>query len=788
MHALEAVASARGTLRVVLPGRAGAVAAARAVLADRGGVMFVGEAGGGRSSVLEAAAEVHPTARRGTGLELVQDVPHLALAMALRAAPPTASPADVADWVVRTAGPGPLVVDDADLADVWSQDVLVELVGHMPLATVFEEGRHDGLRARMSSAGAVDVGIGPLGDDVALHLLESLPPDAAGLVLRRAGGNARLLVDLRDGGLSARSVRILEASLERLGGSARRAVARLSLAGGELDVRALGEGGEELLRTTWCSDAGVVVRLHRGLIGEFAVQLLDETALRAEHAELARSFGVAGDGAAAARHLADSGESSAARRLALDTASTTEDGGVRTACLALAARCSPDDDPVLLDAADSLLQLGRISPARELVERSTIEDDRRQVLASRVRRLDGDHAGALSAIDQVVDRTAAAARNEDGLLGIWPGWHPERAGSTALAALATWPRPPSTAVADLRGSGGGEEELVQRIAVIALLALDAKAAEADAATLSLARWCASQPVPAWRMAGEIARRLLSFHLGEALDSDDLVATGSSFLAAHAALALADLGRVSEALRALPTPATRATGEAAIAAWVSAEVNLVAGRLQAARRDALESMRSAGPSFPTFPLAVLTAAWAAADAGEDHPPVSPIERHLAVGHASAIELLALEQRRAGAPGDAATTFDEAARAWEGLSFRAGLRCAWAGADAAGSVPGLQTVEAEAMRRGALPIVGRARHSLRRLGVRSRAARVATEGGLTGREREVLALVADGATSREIAQRLGVARATVETQITSAMGKLGARTRLQAVAVLAERSAS
>jgi len=51
-------------------------------------------------------------------------------------------------------------------------------------------------------------------------------------------------------------------------------------------------------------------------------------------------------------------------------------------------------------------------------------------------------------------------------------------------------------------------------------------------------------------------------------------------------------------------------------------------------------------------------------------------------------------------------------------------------------------------------------------------------LSGRERVVLGLVAEGLSSRDIAARLGVAASTVETQVQSAMRKLGAATRVQA----------
>jgi DNA-binding CsgD family transcriptional regulator len=52
-------------------------------------------------------------------------------------------------------------------------------------------------------------------------------------------------------------------------------------------------------------------------------------------------------------------------------------------------------------------------------------------------------------------------------------------------------------------------------------------------------------------------------------------------------------------------------------------------------------------------------------------------------------------------------------------------------------------------------------------------------LSRREREVVALVAGGATGREVGEALSVTSATVETHIRNAMRRLGAHTRTHAV---------
>jgi DNA-binding NarL/FixJ family response regulator len=53
-----------------------------------------------------------------------------------------------------------------------------------------------------------------------------------------------------------------------------------------------------------------------------------------------------------------------------------------------------------------------------------------------------------------------------------------------------------------------------------------------------------------------------------------------------------------------------------------------------------------------------------------------------------------------------------------------------------------------------------------------------GGLTGREREVLAALAEGLTNREIGQRLFISERTVGVHVGHIFDKLQVRTRVQA----------
>ena len=58
-------------------------------------------------------------------------------------------------------------------------------------------------------------------------------------------------------------------------------------------------------------------------------------------------------------------------------------------------------------------------------------------------------------------------------------------------------------------------------------------------------------------------------------------------------------------------------------------------------------------------------------------------------------------------------------------------------------------------------------------------------LSPREREVLDLLANGLTGEEAAVRLSLSPETIRTHIRNAMGKLGAHTRVHAVAIAMRR---
>ncbi|GAB2446193.1 helix-turn-helix transcriptional regulator [Streptosporangium sandarakinum] len=68
-----------------------------------------------------------------------------------------------------------------------------------------------------------------------------------------------------------------------------------------------------------------------------------------------------------------------------------------------------------------------------------------------------------------------------------------------------------------------------------------------------------------------------------------------------------------------------------------------------------------------------------------------------------------------------------------------------------------------------------------GTRGRTPAGSRPGALTGREREVLTLVAEGLANREIGERLFIAQKTVSVHVSNILGKLGVSSRTQAAAV-------
>lgn len=64
-------------------------------------------------------------------------------------------------------------------------------------------------------------------------------------------------------------------------------------------------------------------------------------------------------------------------------------------------------------------------------------------------------------------------------------------------------------------------------------------------------------------------------------------------------------------------------------------------------------------------------------------------------------------------------------------------------------------------------------------------IAGSDGLSEREREVLELVSRGASNKDVAEGLGISLRTVESHMSNAMAKLGAKSRVEAISVAMQR---
>jgi DNA-binding CsgD family transcriptional regulator len=99
--------------------------------------------------------------------------------------------------------------------------------------------------------------------------------------------------------------------------------------------------------------------------------------------------------------------------------------------------------------------------------------------------------------------------------------------------------------------------------------------------------------------------------------------------------------------------------------------------------------------------------------------------------------------------------------------------------------LQQVAADAARGGALRLRDAAARELRRIGSRV-SARAHRDGQLTGRERTVAELVADGHSNKQVAAALFLSEGTIENTLTRVYAKLGIRSRTQLARTLAPES--
>jgi DNA-binding CsgD family transcriptional regulator len=249
-----------------------------------------------------------------------------------------------------------------------------------------------------------------------------------------------------------------------------------------------------------------------------------------------------------------------------------------------------------------------------------------------------------------------------------------------------------------------------------------------------------------------------------------------------AITLAELGRFAEAREVVEGMDPQSGWGEFVRTYTLGELALLSGRPEEALRLAEQAAQlEYGRGW-----ARLTSAWGLVDLNRTPPrEAASTPAPLAAPTIDALRKLMTPGSELEAEGE----LDALANEWDELEAIQALRCRWAAGEAArrGGEPAralehLLVLEERAQSRGLEPLLRRVRRSLRLTGVHRSASSRRENGGVTGREREVLTLVAAGLTSVEIARQLGLARSTVDAQIRSAMHKTGATSRIQAAALV------
>jgi DNA-binding CsgD family transcriptional regulator/tetratricopeptide (TPR) repeat protein len=809
-------------------------------------VALVGEAGIGKTTLLRAAAR--RSGRRsfeGICLASLSWMSYLPLARALGEQPPRGDHAFVAAWAASRTDGGLLLLDDLQWADADTLALLPLLTGRVTLVGAIRRGDAGTARAEAVArdAGFELISVGGLPDAEARAIVRrrrpELGPGEVAAIVGRAGGNPLLLEEFaRDGG-THESLRLsLGARLHRCSQEAQEAMALLGLLGRPAEPELLPPHVAELV------DAGLVtsgsgLAPRHALLGEAAAAELDEETRRRLHVRIA---GLVREPGEAARHLHAAGEQDAARAKALAAAGAAERPGERARHLAVAAACSAgaEGDELRLQAAEALVAAGEHERALELL--AGVEGDdadvraRTAFLRSRARFWMGhmethreDIEEGLALVSGAGSATEVRLRIEESRLALWD-WeenHVETgvevlalaeaanvdvAKARVLLGIAYYVDGDPRCFEHLRAAVAAaleedDHELVSEAAefLCGALQADGQPAAAEAEALAMQSWCrdhglrTNESIFRW-----VAARVVSMSRGSSTEAiadlrsalaDPGVGARADQIAADLANSLADLGRLEEARATLDaTPARTPAGKMA-ACVARAEVEWSAGRSAAALAvlDELELERL-GVEYGDYAAAAYVArGWSLLDLGRrQHPVRSCSLWQIGAGARPELDALALGIEPAAAA-RAQQLFDEAADLHGGQLLRWELRCRWGAAEAAGRAGDavgarrrLLALEERLDERGMVSLLGRVRRSLRRVGVPRTEPRRTASGAVSAREREVLELVAAGQSTAEIALRLGLSPATVESQVRSAMTKLGAKTRLQAaVRAAAER---
>lgn len=720
--------------------------------------------------------------------------------------------------------------------------MLGALVGQLPIVATVRTGeaRSGFVLTVVDLLGLSRVDLGALEPEASQELVQQLHPelgvDDRERLVAVAAGNPLLLEQLPwSPDLSSPSlVSALMARSAELSPSGRMALDRLAVLARPVHVDVLGDASEELVGVGLADRSGDELVIRHALLADLVVEGLGPSA------DAVRRGLVPLVEAPEAAHLLEAiGELDAARTIALDAVDGAPDR-LRAPLLALAVRCAPDLDPrgrlaaarcytaisqpsvavelcavgdladlaplerggLLIARAEATFALGRQQEALELVT-AALEDVRGSGTVLEVLALAGATIAntsvsydGQSALDQARAAVALADRlGEEQLTA-----RTRLAAVMLIAGEPGWSDLYAEVIAEARSVG---DEQARHTAVVGRLighwlSGDPVTAEAQAQAEMLAiahedyrnSWLILTAYAAvlGMSVGRPPRDLLA-EFGPILDREPYFRM-RPLLEVTVLVALADDGRHVAAADLAGGSVARAGSEPqarATAHWGVIEVGWLAGRTAETAAEVASLLALGVGDFPGAIQARLVAGHSAREAEmtlQGPAPVPPVP----AWEAAAMEWEGLELAVAGDHHAAADRFAVAARAWAGFDARSEARCRWAAGDEArragrpDAVALLDEAVELADAGGWVALGSKVRRSLRALGVIRQGTRRAGVGPLTSREVEILDLVGAGRSTAEIAATLGLAPATVDSLIMSARRRLGASTRLAAVASL------
>lgn len=749
----------------------------------------------------------------------------------------------VAASVERDVGSGVLVVDDLQWCDAASLEVIIRLAGRIGLLVGVRRGdpAAQTVLDRLLGAGFAPVTLVPLAADDADAVVRSLRPDlpdsAVRRVVDRTGGNPLLLHELTASGEPTASLRLaIAARLRRLDAVGRDTFAMLALAGRPMAAAELDEAGvKSLLEADLVVPVPSGIAVRHALLAEVIVDLLEPDELAELHRTLA---GIVSDDGEAARHLQLGGDRDRAYAAAMRAAERTDRAGERAAHLGVAAACvsGSDADALRLRAAHALelahdwtgmlAVLDLIDPANPAARAEAC------LLRARGAWTAGDTAGLRRWLDEgleLVDGTGSAVEVQlriersrvpifleadlhEGLrasaaaleLAVRTGVDVPRAQYLRGTALTVADRPEGaallqTAMAAARAAGDVSTEFLAANNLISHHESMGDPAAGRAVCADVLARARALGLGEWELSFATVLTTLEFHAGEydrvLSVANDLLERvrerrGHDVVLETLCVTLIDVGQIDSARRLGAADAfTDDYKGRTAAAWIEAEAALWGGRPARAVEisDQLLAHTENDPNLEFFRIA---RAWALCDLGTDPGPPAPLHSYRML---QAVRPETEGVRRLVCGDDARDSFRQARELWAPYHRRGELRCAWAlgeatrrAGDRDAAVALLEDTERRATPLGMLPLLGRVHRSLRAAGVRRSAPRTREPDDLlTGRQRQLLELVGAGLTNAEIAQRLGISRHTVVSQLASAVTKLGATGRTHAAALIGGR---